>query len=72
MVRKLPINCKSLSRTIKLTQTPVEGIFYSKIQIITYIQIYINLGEKCLCCDVCMKLCECGMCEDEHHSFVLI
>ena len=34
--------------------------------------IHTDLGKKCLCCDICMKLCECGMCEDEHHSFVLI
>lgn len=34
---------------------------------------HIDLGKKCLCCDVCsMKLCKCGVCESEHKLFVFI
>ena len=33
---------------------------------------HIDLGKKCLCCDVCMKLCKCGACESEHYSFVFL
>ena len=33
---------------------------------------HIDLGKKCLCCDVCMKLCKCGACESEHNSFVFL
>ena len=33
---------------------------------------HIDLGKKCLCCDVCMKLCYCAVCESEHKLFVFI
>ena len=33
---------------------------------------HIDLGKKCLCCDVCTKLCKCGACESEHNSFVFL
>ena len=33
---------------------------------------HIDLGKKCLCCDVCMKLCKYGACESEHNSFVFL
>ena len=25
---------------------------------------------KCLCCDICMKCCNCGSCVDKQHSFI--
>lgn len=33
---------------------------------------HMDLGKKCLCCDICMKLCNCGVCESEHMSFVFL
>lgn len=31
-----------------------------------------DLGKMCLCCDVCMKNCDCGACDSKHNSFVFI
>ena len=33
---------------------------------------HLDLGKKCLCCDVCMRLCDCGVCESEHSSFLFL
>ena len=30
-----------------------------------------NLGSKCVCCDVCAKLCKCGSCSSKLQSFVM-
>ncbi len=32
---------------------------------------HIDLGT-CLCCDICMKNCLCGMCESEHSLFIFV
>ena len=31
---------------------------------------HIDLGSKCLCCDVCAKQCECGSCDTKNSVFV--
>lgn len=33
---------------------------------------HIDLGKKCLCCDVCAASCDCGFCEAEHSSFIFV
>ncbi len=27
---------------------------------------------KCLCCDICTQMCDCGLCVDKHSSFVFL
>ena len=31
---------------------------------------HIDLGLRCLCCDICAKTCECGKCVHNHSNFV--
>ena len=31
---------------------------------------HVDLGFKCLCCDICSKTCECGQCDQRLRSFV--
>ena len=33
---------------------------------------HVDMGTNCLCCDVCMMLCECGSCAENHNSFVFV
>ena len=33
---------------------------------------HIDMGTPCLCCDVCMKNCACGLCIEKHKSFVFL
>ena len=28
-----------------------------------------DMGTKCLCCDICSKLCDCGLCESKLSKF---
>lgn len=31
---------------------------------------HIDFGHRCLCCDVCAKICVCGVCASNHKTFV--
>ena len=31
---------------------------------------HVDMGTKCLCCDVCLKFCECGSCTHNHARFI--
>ena len=33
---------------------------------------HIDMGTPCLCCDVCMKTCMCGLCIEKHKLFVFL
>lgn len=33
---------------------------------------HIDLGTKCLCCDVCLQTCVCNNCSDNHKSFIFL
>ena len=33
---------------------------------------HIDMGTPCLCCDVCMKSCTCGLCIEKHRLFVFL
>ena len=32
---------------------------------------HVDLGSKCLCCDVCAKVCDCGSCAIKRNSFIM-
>ena len=34
--------------------------------------MHVDLGRKCLCCDICANFCECGTCEDQHKCFTFV
>ena len=34
--------------------------------------IHVDLGTKCLCCDICARACDCGMCAENHVYFQFI
>ena len=31
-----------------------------------------DMGSKCLCCDICMKVCPCGLCKEKLNSFLIL
>ena len=31
-----------------------------------------DMGSKCLCCDICAKICDCGMCDMKCSSFIYL
>ena len=33
---------------------------------------HVGMGSKCLCCDICPKLCDCGMCDMKCSSFIYL
>ena len=33
---------------------------------------HIDLGTKCLCCDVCLRTCVCNNCSENHKSFIFL
>ena len=33
--------------------------------------VHVDVAFKCLCCDICAKLCACGQCKLQLSSFVL-
>ena len=33
---------------------------------------HVDIGSRCLCCDICMRSCKCGSCVENHKSFVFI
>ena len=33
---------------------------------------HVGMGSKCLCCDICAKLCDCGMCDMKCSSFIYL
>ena len=33
---------------------------------------HIDMGTACLCCDVCMRHCTCGLCVEKHKSFAFL
>ena len=33
---------------------------------------HIDMGSKCMCCDVCLQSCMCGSCTDNDKSFVFL
>ncbi len=33
---------------------------------------HIDMGSKCLCCDICSKFCECGRCESKTKLFIYV
>ena len=34
--------------------------------------IHIDLGTKCLCCDICSKCCDCGVCDSKQNLFTFL
>ena len=33
---------------------------------------HLDMGSKCLCCDICLQSCTCGSCSKNHKSFVFM
>ena len=33
---------------------------------------HVDMGSKCLCCDICMRSCKCGSCAENYKSFVFM
>ena len=33
---------------------------------------HVDMGSKCLCCDICAKICDCGMCDMKCSSFIYL
>ena len=33
--------------------------------------MYVDMGSKCVCCDICLKTCACGLC-NEKNSFIFL
>ena len=33
---------------------------------------HLDMGSKCLCCDICAQSCKCGHCTENHKSFVFM
>ena len=33
---------------------------------------HVDMGSKCLCCDICMKTCFCGACENKMQQFFIL
>ena len=33
---------------------------------------HVDMGSKCLCCDICMRSCKYGSCAENYKSFVFM
>lgn len=31
---------------------------------------HVDMGRKCLCCDICIKTCSCGVCKNKLTKFL--
>ena len=33
---------------------------------------HVDNGSKCMCCDICAELCDCGNCENKKRLFIYL
>ena len=33
---------------------------------------HLDMGYKCVCCDVCAKSCKCGQCHSRNQNFIIL